>query len=61
MSECRKACPELFLIKVLSTGSININADCSRCIREACNRYDNGKCLSYEESFKRFEEAMKDE
>lgn len=60
MSECRKACSELFLIKVLNTRSITINVDC-RCIREGCNRYDNGKCLTYEESFKRFEEAMKDE
>lgn len=59
MSECRKACPELFLIKVLSTRSININADC-RCIREECNRYDNGKCLTYEESFERFEETEND-
>lgn len=48
MSECRKTCPELFLIKVLS----------SRCIREACSRYydEDEKCLSYEGSFKNFME-----
>lgn len=59
MSECRKTCPEMFLIKVLSTRSININADC-RCIREACSRYYDEKCLTYEESFKKFMEGKYD-